>query len=219
MLAARPNVPTSYLELNAESRPGAPAVIDGDLILTFEQLRERVHASAAALMDRRVGSGDVVAFSLSNVWEYVTLELAVPLLGAVLLPLPLTLGDAERRRALAQTGASLLVHGSQAGRLCSAPFRGLLEPPPADPARVVEIALTSGSTGPPKLASLHAGLKQATFEAFTSRLEVTAQDRVLVMSPLTQGIGGMCLFCLRPGAGLIMLHEPRFTAETVLRLA
>ena len=219
MLAARPNVPTSYLELNAESRPGAPAVIDGDLILTFEQLRERVHASAAALMDRGVGSGDVVAISLSNVWEYVTLELAVPLLGAVLLPLPLTLGDAEKRRALAQTGASLLVHGSQAGRLCSAPFRGLLEPPPADPARVVEIALTSGSTGPPKLASLHAGLKQATFEAFTSRLEVTAQDRVLVMSPLTQGIGGMCLYCLRLGAGLVMLGERRFTAEHTLRTA
>ena len=29
----------------------------------------------------------------------------------------------------------------------------------------------------------------------------------------------MCLFCLRLGAGLIMLHEPRFTPEMVLRLA
>jgi hypothetical protein len=30
MLAAQPYVPTSYLELNAKSRPGAPVVIDGD---------------------------------------------------------------------------------------------------------------------------------------------------------------------------------------------
>jgi acyl-CoA synthetase (AMP-forming)/AMP-acid ligase II len=84
---------------------------------------------------------------------------------------------------------------------------------------VVEIALTSGSTGAPKLASLHAGLKQATCEAFTSRLEVTAEDRVLIMSPLTQGIGGMCLYCLRLGAALVMLREPRFTAEHTLRTA
>src|SRR3989442_12050727 len=123
-------VPSSYLELNAESRPGAPAVFDGDLTLTFEQLRERVHASAAALIDRGIGAGDVVAISLPNVWEYVTLELAVPLVGAVLLPLPLTLGEAERRRSLALTDASAVVDGSEGGRLCSAPFRGPVEPPP-----------------------------------------------------------------------------------------
>jgi len=71
----------------------------------------------------------------------------------------------------------------------------------------------------PKLAGLTAKLKQATFEGFTGRLEVTEADRVLVMSPLTQGIGGMCLFCPRLGASLIMLREPRFTPDLVLRLA
>jgi acyl-CoA synthetase (AMP-forming)/AMP-acid ligase II len=194
-------------------------VLDGDLTLSFEQLRERVHASAAALVRRGVGAGDVVAISLPNVWEYVTLELAVPLLGAVLLPLPLSLGEAERRRSLGLTVPALVVDESEAGRLCSSPFKGLLEPPPADPSRVVEIALTSGSTGLPKLASLHAGLKQATFEAFTSRLGVTAEDRLLIMSPLTQGIGGMCLYGLRLGAALVMLRERRFTAEHTLRTA
>ncbi|MBJ7597608.1 MAG: hypothetical protein DLM67_04005 [Candidatus Nephthysia bennettiae] len=219
MLSAQPCVPTSYLELNARSRPEAPALVDGDLVMSFGQLRERVHAAAAALVDRGVQAGDVVAVSLPNVWEYVALELAVPLLGAVLLPLPLTLGDAERRRSLALTGASQVIDEGEAERLCSAPFRGPLEPPPADPARVVEIALTSGTTGAPKLASLHAGLKQATFEAFTSRLDVAPVDRVLIMSPVTQGIGGMCLYCLRAGASLVMLRERRFTAEHALRTA
>lgn len=91
--------------------------------------------------------------------------------------------------------------------------------PGADPRRVVEIALTSGSTGMPKLATLRAGLKQATFEGFTSRLEVTSTDRVLVLSPLMQGIGGMCLFCLRLGAALVMLREPQFKAEHALEVA
>jgi acyl-CoA synthetase (AMP-forming)/AMP-acid ligase II len=88
-----------------------------------------------------------------------------------------------------------------------------------DPDRVVEIALSSGTTGRPKLASLHAGLKQATFEAFTSRLEVSAEDRVLIITPVTQGIGGMCLYCLRRGAALVMLREPRFSPEHTLRTA
>jgi acyl-CoA synthetase (AMP-forming)/AMP-acid ligase II len=215
----QPNVPTSYLDVNAHSKPDAPAVLDGDASLSFEQLRERVHAAAAALRDWGVGEGDVVAVSLPNVWEYVVLELAIPLLGAVLLPLPLTLGDAERERSLALTGARVLVDRAEAARLCTAPFRGPLRPSRPDPDCIVEIALTSGTTGPPKLASLHAGLKQATFEGFTSRLEVTPEDRVLIMSPMTQGIGGMCLFCLRVGAALVMLREPRFSAEHTLRTA
>jgi acyl-CoA synthetase (AMP-forming)/AMP-acid ligase II len=92
-------------------------------------------------------------------------------------------------------------------------------PAPGHHLRIVEIALTSGTTGLPKLASLSAKLKQATFEGFTSRLQVTEADRVLVMSPLTQGIGGMCLFCLRLGASLIMVHEARPGPEALLRLA
>jgi acyl-CoA synthetase (AMP-forming)/AMP-acid ligase II len=34
-----------------------------------------------------------------------------------------------------------------------------------------------------------------------------------------QGIGGMCLLCLRRGAALVMLREPRFSAEHALRVA
>ena len=73
-----------------------------------------------------------------------------------------SLGEAERRWALECTGARLTVQQPEAERLCSAPYRGRLEPPPPDPDRVVEIALTSGTTGRPKLASLNGGLKQAT---------------------------------------------------------
>jgi acyl-CoA synthetase (AMP-forming)/AMP-acid ligase II len=214
-----PCLPTTYLEANAAAAPERPAIIEGDLELTFSGLRERVHAAAAALQERGVGEGDVVAVTLPNVWQYVALELAIPLLGAIVLPLPPSLGQAERRWARDRTRPRLAVESADAVQLCAAPFSGPLEPPPPDPGRVVEIALTSGSTGLPKLASLHAGLKQATFEAFTSRLEVTSEDRVLIISPVTQGIGGMCLYCLRLGAALVMLREPRFDPERTLRTA
>jgi acyl-CoA synthetase (AMP-forming)/AMP-acid ligase II len=211
-------VPVSYLEHNAAAAPTRPAVLDAGRVLTFARLRERVHAAAVALRERDVQPGDVVAVSLPNVWEHIALELAIPLVGAIVMPLPLNLGDAERAWALERTAARV-VSRREAEEICASPFRGMVEPPPPDPRAVVEVALTSGTTGVPKLASLHAGLKQATFEAFTSRLAVTAGDRVLVVAPLMQGIGGMCLYCLRLGAALVMLREPRFSPEHTLSVA
>jgi fatty-acyl-CoA synthase len=214
-----PFLPVTYLAANAAAGPDRPALLDGDHAITFAQLEERVHAAAAALRERGVGDGDVVAVSLSNVPEYVVLELAIPLLGAIVMPMALNLGEQERRSALERSGARLLLEQPEAEEICAAPYRGRLQPPPPDPHRIVEIALTSGTTGLPKLASLHAGLKQATFEAFTSRLQVTREDRVLPISPLMQGIGGMCLYCLRLGAALVMLRSPRFSAEHTLAVA
>jgi acyl-CoA synthetase (AMP-forming)/AMP-acid ligase II len=91
--------------------------------------------------------------------------------------------------------------------------------PDPDPDRIVQIALTSGTTGLPKLASLSARLKQLTFEGFTSRLRVTPEDRMLPMSPITQGVGEMCLYALRGGATLVMLGAGRFDAGAALSIA
>jgi acyl-CoA synthetase (AMP-forming)/AMP-acid ligase II len=230
--------PVSYLDANAARRPRAPAVFDAGREVSFEQLARAVHELIARFRADGLADLEPVGVRLANRWEYVALELAIPAAGGVIMPLPLTLGDAEMRWAMEKSGATRLITqadlvalftpsatpqvgtatttvGPVASTFGPAPAPSL----PAHPERIVEIALTSGTTGMPKLASLSARLKEATFSGFTGRLEVTEADRVLVMSPLTQGIGGMCLFCLRLGAGLIMLHEPRFTPETVLRLA
>jgi long-chain acyl-CoA synthetase len=214
----------SYLRANAAERPDAVAVYDLDRRVTFAELSLAADGLAAWLRSEGLAEGEPVGVRLPNIWEYVALELAIPAAGGVIMPLPLTLGEAELRWALEKSGARrviaepdlppLFAHAIPVGP-APAPAPSL----PAHPDRIVEIALTSGTTGMPKLASLSAKLKQATFEGFTARLEVTDADRVLVMSPLTQGIGGMCLYCLRLGAGLIMLHEPRFTPELLLRLA
>ncbi len=209
--------PISYLEANAARRPGAPAVLDSGRTITFQQLEAHVHAAASRL---RLEPGQVVGVRLPNVWEYVALELAIPLAGGVVMPLPLTLGEAELTWARDRSGTVRVLGGADLAGLLAEPRPDERVPHPRpDPDAVVEIALTSGTTGLPKLASLDAGLKQATFEGFTSRLEVTEDDRVLVMSPLTQGIGGMCLYCLRLGAALVMLRQPRFTSEQTLAVA
>jgi acyl-CoA synthetase (AMP-forming)/AMP-acid ligase II len=88
-----------------------------------------------------------------------------------------------------------------------------------DPRRIVEIAVTSGTSGLPKLASRSAAQKQATFEGFTGRLGIAPGDRVLAMSPLTQGVGSMSLFTFRRGATQVLLGTSRFVPADVLRLA
>jgi acyl-CoA synthetase (AMP-forming)/AMP-acid ligase II len=234
-LKPEPYLPVSYLEANAAAMPEAPAVIDPERNLTFGQLLDAVRGGASALREQGVARGAVVAVQLPNVWEHVVLELAIPALEAVVMPLPLTLGEAELTETLRRSGAALVVTGKGGAALAVARRLGIhtvaadavcdgrsgegFSMPRADAARVVEIALTSGTTGLPKLASLTAGLKQATFEGFTARLGVGAGDRILAMSPLMQGIGGMCLLCLRKGAALVMLREPRFTAEHTLHVA
>jgi cyclohexanecarboxylate-CoA ligase len=210
-MAPEPYRPVSYLEWNAERRPGATAVWDGRDI-SFAELLSAVREAQRGL---RLEAGDVVAVQLPNVWQYVVLELAIPDLGAVILPLPLNLGEHEISWIKEKARPVLTIRDIDFGRDAGQ----IPRPAPADPDRIVEIALTSGTTGMPKLAALSARLKQVTFEGFTSRLEITENDRVLPMTPLMQGIGGMCLYCLRRGAALVMLREPHWTPEHCLQVA
>ncbi len=213
-----PYDPVSYLEWNASRRGDSAAIWDRGEEITFDQLLGHVRQFQRRLAAAGVRAGDVVGVQLPNIWQYVALELAIPDLGAVILPMPLSLGEHELRWLNEKTQPVLTV--------TIADLDGLPDvrssPPPTvdrDPDRIVEIAMTSGTTGMPKLASLSARLKQVTFESFTSRLEITEDDRVLPMTPLTQGIGGMCLYCLRAGSALVMLSERHWTPEHCLDVA
>ena len=219
-MTPQPYRPVSYLEWNAARRGSSAAIWEGGAEISFEQLLAYVRRLQKLLAARGVRAGDVVGVRLPNVWQYVALELAIPEMGALIVPLPLALGEHEMGWVLGKTQPRLVVTSAELEGL-SGPAGGLPTPPIAapDPARIVEIALSSGTTGMPKLASLSARLKQVTFESFTSRLDITEDDRVLPMTPLTQGIGGMCLYCLRLGAALIMLREPHWSAEHCLETA
>ena len=214
-----PYDPLSYLRANAAVRGDALAVHDEGEELSFDALLRAVLSLAADLRERGVEPGDVVAVALPNVWRYVALEIAVPAVGAVLLPLPISLGRLETESAIERSGASLVIGERDADELETDgdPGDGPFAEP--DPDRVVQIALTSGTTGRSKLASLTARLKQLTFEGFTTRLGLGPDDRMLPLSPITQGAGEMCLYALRTGAALVMSHHARFDAERSLALA
>ncbi len=211
-----PYRPVSYLEWNAARRGSSLAVWDDGRKITFEELLEAVHRLKAFLAAHDVRKGEVTGVQLPNVWQYVALELAIPDLGGVILPLPVGVGEHERRWVRERVRPRSIIRQIDIDAVGDGPTPPVLD---YDPERIVEIAMTSGTTGMPKLASLSARLKQVTFEAFTARLGISEHDRVLPMTPLTQGIGGMCLYCLRVGAALVMLGEPHWTPERCLSVA
>jgi acyl-CoA synthetase (AMP-forming)/AMP-acid ligase II len=232
--------PLSYLVVTAEARGDAPAVIDGAERLSFRALVDRALRFTSVLAATGLRDGHVVGLHLGNVWAYLALELAIPNAGGIVMPLSVSLGEYELEQTLGRSGARFVVCdadratiletiGRRLGRqlhilrvpdlvraLSQAPAAGIR---PGDARRIVEIAVTSGTSGLPKLASRSAAQKQATFEGFAGRLGVGSGDRVLAMSPLTQGVGSMSLFTLRRGATQIMLGAVRFIAADVLRLA
>src|SRR5260370_42252232 len=110
-MTPEPYRPLSYLQWNASRRRRATALWDVGRKITFEELSEHVHSLQRLLVGRGVGPGDVVAVRLPNVWQYVALELAIPDLGAGILPLPPGLPDHAMRSALEQTQPALLMPG------------------------------------------------------------------------------------------------------------
>jgi long-subunit acyl-CoA synthetase (AMP-forming) len=172
----QPYRPVSYLQWNAARRGPSTAIWEGGAEITFDELLEHVRRFAKLLAARGVRAADVVGVRLPNVWQYVALELAIPEIGAVIVPMPLTMGEHEVRWVVEKTHPRLVITGDDLG----ASAEGLPAPPTAapDPSRIVEIALSSGTTGMPKLASLTARLKQVTFESFTTRLQISEDDRL-----------------------------------------
>lgn len=77
----------AYLTRAAALWPDAPAVVDGELRLTFAEIDRQVAAASAALHAHGIGQDDVVSFQLPNRAEAVVLFQAIMRVGAVANPI------------------------------------------------------------------------------------------------------------------------------------
>jgi cyclohexanecarboxylate-CoA ligase len=86
-------LPIDDLDAAIAKSPDATAFVgrnsaqDREIRLTYAELGERIDKIAAGLVERGVGKGDVVAFQLSNWWEFTALFFACNRIGAVANPL------------------------------------------------------------------------------------------------------------------------------------
>jgi fatty-acyl-CoA synthase len=97
------------LDRNADRTPHEDAVVFRAARLTHLELFDRVNALAAALRDRGIGEGDIVALLLSNRPEFLESALAVNRVGAAFLPLNVRLAEPEIEYIVRHADAAAIV--------------------------------------------------------------------------------------------------------------
>src|SRR5579864_6850567 len=96
------------LEVAAERWPDAEGVVDGDVRLTFAELRDRVAVAAGAAMAAGLEKGDRAAIWAPNCWQWIVAALGVHRAGGVIVPMTTRYKGDEAAYLLNQSGARLL---------------------------------------------------------------------------------------------------------------
>ncbi|MCO5159188.1 MAG: AMP-binding protein [Aquamicrobium sp.] len=236
---------TGHLSVNARQRPEAEALVFGGQRLDWRTLEERVLHLAAALSERGVGEGAIVALMMKNSPAFVELIYAISHLGAVVLPLNFRLSADEVDYIANHAGATLLIADdifeaeASGARLPTIVLNAaaqadigaaLLDPAggrrriPATPRGrddLFRLMYTSGTTSRPKgVVHTYDNFYWKCFDHVLA-LGLNETTRLLVVGPLYH-VGGSDL----PGLGvhlaggtLVVLrdYEPRAVLEAVAR--
>jgi 2-furoate---CoA ligase len=140
----------------AERTPDAEALVDGELRLTYAQLRERAARLARSLEELGLERGGRLAVVLRNNHETVELYWAAQWLGATFVPLSWRATEAEIDYCLDDCNAQLVATGEDDVLVGGTPFAQLLGADEhagaldADERAESLMLYTSGTTGAPK---------------------------------------------------------------------
>jgi fatty-acyl-CoA synthase len=170
--------PSSFLRRSMEVFAGCPAIVDGGRVFSYAEFGARSLALTGALAAYGVQPGDRVAALCTNSHVMLELHNAVPMRGAVLVPLNIRLTAGELAYIVQHSGARLLVATDELAALARevadrTGVRLLLaggdedayesalagaEPatvPVTDERGLLAINYTSGTTGQPKGVMYH----------------------------------------------------------------
>ncbi|MER5362926.1 amino acid adenylation domain-containing protein, partial [Streptomyces sp. NPDC002785] len=201
----------------AAATPDAPAVLFGDLVLTYAELDERTDRLAAVLAGRGIGPEGIVAVAVPRSAELVVSVLAVLKAGAAYLPVDLDypadrvaymLEDSRPALVITTSAAADAIPGDVPRFLVDQPdeLAGPLAPVnPADVTSPAYVIYTSGSTGRPKgVVVTHSGAA-SLIAAQTERFDAGQGSRVLQFaSPSFDAAFWELAMALLSGAALVV---------------
>jgi O-succinylbenzoic acid--CoA ligase len=163
---------------------------------------ETAAKKARQLAGLGVGPGSRVAVALPPGLEFAALLHAMPLLGAVLMPV-------NTRDPQQSVDADLLIDAPLTGQEAGVALR---RTPAADDVWVV--LHTSGTTAAPKPVELTYGNFRASAAAAATNLPLTPDDRWLCVMPLFH-VGGLSILTRSAFAGSTAIVHERFDVEAV----
>ena len=227
------------LESHAAARPLSPAIRDGRGRLTWQELRARVDAVAADLIEQGLTTGDRVSLWLSNRLDAVVMFLACARQGIACNPsLHRTHTCEDIIVLLERLKAAAILTEDEWGadrELCD--FEGMLSsvrtlkktytpatlplagrrprtPPHDDADAVVYLAFTSGTTGAPKCVMHSANTLLSNARDMVAAWDRGPATRILTLSPLSHHIAWVAvaqwLLC---GGELITDDPPEGTSR------
>jgi acyl-CoA synthetase (AMP-forming)/AMP-acid ligase II len=227
----------SVLERAAALCPDRPAVIDGDRVIQYRELDERVNRLANAMLGAGLKPGDRVIDLQHNAHEYIEADLALARAGLVRVPVNTRLTSADwafiandstarglvygrgfagaAEELLDRVGGLDVVVGVEKGR--GLQYEELLSRASPSPIRtrrsrseVVSINYSSGTTGRPKGCMRTVGNRMASTVDFLVNLfeaGLNASDVWLHAGPITHASGLFVIPHIAVGACQVVLDK------------
>lgn len=200
----------------AQARPDALAVIDGERNLTYRELDGASSRLARQILTAGVTTGSPIAVLLPKGWRQVVAVLGILKAGAAYMPVDPALPRKRIETLLEESGATLALTatGESEPDLATTMitvdetlFQGTDEAilARADAKTLAYIIFTSGSTGKPKGVAIQHGAALNTVLDINARYGVTADDRCLMVSSLSFDLSVYDIFGMLAAGGAIVI--------------
>ncbi|NET90450.1 MAG: amino acid adenylation domain-containing protein [Kamptonema sp. SIO1D9] len=208
-------------------QPEQTAVIAGDRVLTYGELRDRVLTLAHQLRNKGAKPDRKVAVVMERGWEQVVATLAILTAGAAYVPIDPELPEERRSYLLAEAKVCGILTQSKLENALHWPenierfWVDAIAPDPScsmlHPQQTVTnlayVIYTSGSTGKPKgVAIEHRGAVNTILD-INRRFGVTAEDRVLAVSSLSFDLSVYDIFGTLAAGGTIVAIAPQTSKD------
>lgn len=197
-----------------------PAVVDGDVTLSFRDVDERSGRLGAALVDRGCAVGDRVAVLVGNRFDWFDATFGIMKAGLVRVFLNPRSAPAEIEHQIRDSGATKLLVSSEyrpliegvdlaavdevlvldETPLATDPAIAPITPVPLDDDALCALMYTSGTTGRAKGAMQSHGAWGAVTSAFLTEVGVGDDEVVLHVAPMGHASGGIVLPTMVRGA-------------------
>lgn len=233
-----------FLLNSTKVRPKQTAVVFRDEPITFEQLTHRVKVKAVGFRKFGIHNQDHVGLMMANKPEYMEAYFALLSLGAIVIPINPTFKESEITYILNDSDAKAVVadeigigeilkandHLATVETIVSLKeSEGVVswkevEGEPADffmeaktTEDIAQIIYTSGTTGKPKGALITHGNMEWMTKTGADMLELTEEDRILVVLPLFHAYAKLQGLLNAIYKGSTIYLEERFIPDVILQ--